>query len=122
MNTLSIFLYIAGTVGGLFTFLLMIGGGLMMTGLSIMTYPSNREHDEKPALIERAKRLMIFGCLTLFLAVLVPSKTTMYTMAASEIGEKVLKSPVSQKSIELVEAYLDKELSNTKESVLKNSK
>jgi phosphatidylglycerophosphate synthase len=122
MNTLSIFLYIAGTVEGLFVLLLMIGGGLTLTGLYVSAYACESPHDEKPALIERAKRLMIFGCLALFLAVLVPSETTMYTIAASEIGEKVLKSPVSQKSIELVEAFLDKELSNTKEYVLKKSK
>lgn len=44
------------------------------------------------------------------LAVVSPSKDTVYAMAASEVGEQVLKSPIVTKAAKSLEAWIDSKI------------
>jgi hypothetical protein len=60
----------------------------------------------------------IFGAVVCSLiAVALPSKTTIYLIAASELGEKVITGPDSQKTLTLlqqrIQRYLESDLANS---------
>jgi hypothetical protein len=48
--------------------------------------------------------------LLIAVSVLIPSKDTMYAIAASELGEEVVKSAIGQKSIKALEQWIDSQL------------
>ena len=103
MNTLSWFLYVADVIGGIG---LMFGtiGGLLFLGGWIFAIPGYmviwtvfRDQEEaakksKEAFAWLSPRMVIAGFLMITASVLVPSKQTMYMIAASEMGEVVVKS------------------------------
>lgn len=51
-----------------------------------------------------------------FILVFLPSKNTMYAIAVSEIGEKVVESEVGQKAKEALLIWIDKQLDEKEET------
>lgn len=63
--------------------------------------------------------MMLFVLLALAswaAAAFCPSSTTVYAIAASQMGEQALKSPVATKAGVALEAWLDKQIATTKDS------
>lgn len=110
MNTLSILLYLAD----IFSSLTDIAGVLFsvaLIGLIILLVVRGVSiADSTLAEVDNKKSTLNFLVITLvtgFLLVFVPSKDTMYLIAASEIGEDVIESPVTQRLATKIEMYLD---------------
>lgn len=104
MNTLSWFLYVADVINDLsFTFG-AIGGLMFIVGwifiipgyMIIWTKMSHHKEEDidksKAAFAWLSPRMIVAGFLMIMASVLVPSKQTMYMIAASEMGEVVVKS------------------------------
>ena len=70
------------------------------------TMPNARE-ENKPKL----NKLSVFLCvLVIFLSTFVPSKDTVYLIAASELGEEVVTSPEVKDMLNDVRSYIKKSL------------
>ncbi len=66
--------------------------------------------EDEPSLLEWLGRHWWAGALALAVAMFVPSKTTIYAIAASEMGERALQSPIATKAGRALEAWLDEQL------------
>lgn len=106
MNTLSWMLYLAGVAGGLKA-LLMIFGIVSTTGLIPATIFRIEGSETAMWLFPK---LAIAGPLLLLLAVLTPTKTTVYAIAASELGERALHTPTATKAFRALDAWLDRQI------------
>lgn len=109
MNTLSWFLYFAGIATELSGF--FAGMGLLFGMAGIMTYFATH-----PATPPKTVRLIAGGFFLLMTlswaaSALIPKKDTLYAIAASEMGEEALKSRLGQKSLQAIEAWVDKQIS-----------
>lgn len=108
MNSLSWFLYLADVVSSmqmLFTLIGLFG----LVGGTISSIAAYMESSIKwPAVIP------IISLFMLFAAALLPSKSTMYAIAASELGEQAAKSELGQKGIKAIEAWIDEQLKGKK--------
>ena len=91
MNSLSWFLYAADVLGNLQPVLGIVGGlGFSCAALACVMAWSLEDWEPGPVL---ARRFLLLGTLPcLVIACLIPSKNTMYAMAASEVGERVVMS------------------------------
>ena len=129
MNTLSQLIYFAGVsenLGGLLGFLAFITI-FLSTGLIVMSFDVKEdirwaEGEDKIRILSESKRYMSLGVASIVLffvlcisAALMPSKETVYAIAASEMGEELLKTPTAQKASRALDAWLDKQIKeNTK--------
>lgn len=50
----------------------------------------------------------------LIVSVVLPSKTTIYAIAASEMGEKVINTPTAAKAMKALDAWLDRQIAEEK--------
>lgn len=67
------------------------------------------------SIVERAaKHVGLTFFAALIVAVIVPSQTTIYAIAASEMGEEVLKSPAATKAMKALDAWLDRQINDGK--------
>lgn len=140
MNSLSWLLYLAGVsenFGWLLFWLgfLVIIGGVVLYCFSFSLKEAGRRElndyyyrDEtsdkyKQAVADKAsaakqgasvsvwgRTLMGCGLAAWFLAAAAPSKETVYAIAASEMGEELLKTPTATKAVKALDAWLDKQL------------
>lgn len=58
-------------------------------------------------------------CTVLFLFIVIPSKSTMYSMLAISVGEDSYKSEIAQKGLELLELKLDELIFDAKKDKIK---
>lgn len=103
MKTLSWFLYFADTLGDLkstlsTTFLIGLGG------VSFISIWLSLDGDHS------FWKWISVPIIVLVLSTMIPSKNTMYAIAASELGEQAMKSTIGQKSLKAVELWIDKQL------------
>jgi len=119
MNSLSWFIYFAGVASGVSNCLLWISL-IYIVILFIISVAASEAGDGAG---EQVKVFMArfkwgFISVVLFLmAALIPSKETMYAIAASELGEKLLHTETVSKAQKALEAWLD---SQTKQLVEKD--
>lgn len=119
MNNLSWFLYLAdvlSNVGFLFVCIGVIG--MTIAAILVLCAVIVDEMRREAAIKFLKWCVGVFcSCLALlFLATLIPSKETMYAIAASELGEEALKTPTANKAIKALDAWLDKQIKeNTNE-------
>jgi len=92
MNSLSWFLYLAGLVEnvGVTCGIFLVLGGLVYAGWFIAHYGMEEVEKAPPAWLGRALIAAVF------VGVLAPSKNTMYAIAASEAGERLVASNTGQ--------------------------
>jgi hypothetical protein len=118
MNYLSWLIYTANVLENLGP--LFIFAGLALLVFSIMRwipywaecdnrYSSKEDRDAKKPKNVGVLAFLVFLCL--LLAALCPSKDTMYAIAASQLGEQVIKAPVVGKAEKALESWLDKQIS-----------
>lgn len=111
MNDLSLFLYAADVVGsvkGVAWF-----GAVVTFAVSgfMMGARADGNKDIKRGHI-RAGWAGLFACI--LIASLTPGKQTMYAIAASEVGERVISSPTGERAIRAIDAWLDRQIGETK--------
>lgn len=121
MNTLSWLLYLAEVSGSLKSVLATVTGLYIITILSIIFYGAflkdssystkdegwQRGHElQKSALT----KYIFLPALTISGYCIIPSATTVYAIAASEMGEKVLTSQPATKAMKALDAWLDRQI------------
>lgn len=104
MNSLSWFLYLADVVGNLSGAIVAIAIILIISSLfgAFFYVAAN----------ERKPPMYFAWCFTgasamLFLASFLPSKNTMYAIAASELGQKAVESELGGKALKAVEQWIE---------------
>lgn len=124
MNSLSWMIYLAevsGSVGstlGAIAVFCMIGGIVATIATAIKTDLDNieRRSGEGQSCIgngwSAGKKFFFAAGVAMLAAVPIPSKDTIYAIAASEVGEEVVKSNIGQKTAKAIEAWLDKQISD----------
>jgi hypothetical protein len=105
MNSLSWMIYLADVAENIgFVCGLMLILGLAAGGICVLFWDD----------IENGKRLikpyLITMAVVMFVGTVVPSKEAIYAMAASESGEKILKSETGDKAIQALNAWLDRQI------------
>lgn len=120
MNGISWLIYFAnvcGNLGGVLFALVFLS--LALTIALILyggverdhAYPGDERHNAAMAIQGKALRFGIpTAVLILFLSVLVPSQDTVYAIAASETGERVLKTDTGNKAVAALNAWLDRQI------------
>ena len=95
MNNVSWFLYAAGALDKLesLCFVVLIFGGVGLLFLWIFVF-AEEQKKTVPAV------LTALYALTAFTVVVIPSKTTMYAIAAAQIGETVVTSAEAREMID----------------------
>jgi hypothetical protein len=108
MNSLSWVLYLADIVGGLANGAIAVCIVLALAALMVPMIMDG--YDEKEARNKVMKRLAIVFGICASIAVFVPSKNTIYAIAASEYGAEALKTPEATKARQALNAWLDKQI------------
>lgn len=119
MNSLSWLIYLAeltGSLQGAAIFGLVCSvlwfAGLQIGGAFAADFPS----DPETAASRRTLSLKAipFGAVFLLLSCIIPSKTTVYAIAASEMGESALNTETGGKAVKALNAWLDHQIANDK--------
>jgi amino acid transporter len=114
---LALFVYLAGVVGNIGGFLVLIA---LVSGFALLAYilayvtQSRYSRDEW----EFKKKYIGVPLLAGFIAAVFPSEKTMYMMLAGYTGQQVLQSETASKVHKVIDAKLDeyiKEMTETKE-------
>ena len=117
MNQLTLFIYLADVLSNVSIFLnalgIILGVVLALSSICFMVAAYDSYGVEEQAMrrknAKKCLKALWAPSLLLFLVTLIPSKDTMYAMAASEIGEEVLHSPTVTKATAALNAWLDKQ-------------
>lgn len=109
MNSLSWMIYAADVVGniqGLCVALLIFGG----TGLLIVSgcLAADGEYEGRAAAM--CNRGWCAIAVVALLATITPSTTTIYAIAASEMGEKAINTQTGGKAVQALNAWLDRQI------------
>lgn len=106
MNDLSLFLYAAGVIGNV-TVLLGISLSVLAFGFfGLLMYYGIEKGTLCPHWGKLTAAIFVLSLVT----TLIPSKNTMYAIAASQMGEQAVKSQIGQKTLGALEAWLDKQI------------
>lgn len=117
MNTLSWLIYAGSVTGDLKGFLIVVSigavGGLIAWFISVAMHNDFACDEDKrkyPSLKWLAVPLAT-GCI----ACALPSSSTVYAIAASEMGERALHTETAGKAVQALNAWLDKQIAPAKE-------
>lgn len=129
MNRLSWLLILADIIGGFDRFLvflcaagLIVGAVAVIVGGVCRSDEYSARHDDELYSARHELSDTIFGYARLavvtavaagLLGVLTPSRNTIYAVAASEVGESALDSETGGKAVEALNAWLDRQLSDS---------
>lgn len=121
MNQLSWLLYwgnVSGNIGPLFGILsfVIILVSILVWILSIFVgepYPNESELELRKSLKKYRVPLVVIGFVLAITAAFCPSSDTVYAIAASQVGESMLKTPTALKAEKAIDAWLDRQI-NTK--------
>lgn len=105
MNSLSWLLYLADVASGLKAVLIVV----MVISLTIVFFWFfTTEESQKNS--KTAAKFMIGALVAAVIAAFLPSRETVYAIAASEMGEELLKTPTAAKATKALDAWLDKQI------------
>ena len=112
MNTLSWLLWLADVSGSLSSFFGIVCIPIFIALLVFIIGGYVSEHDGRIELAARMKKVGFGFFLPLFfvcaiISCILPSKDTVYLIAASEAGEAAITSPTGQRALAAVNRYLD---------------
>lgn len=118
MNTLSLLIYaadVAGNIGALLIALAVFGSSAI-TFFTIcgVIFRSEGEVEKGKYLHRMAIKLCPFLAAVLVLSIFLPTQTTIYAIAASEMGEDVLDSETGGKAVEALNEWLDRQIEGEK--------
>lgn len=107
MNTLSWFLYFADVFSSLGALLAMGSIAMAFVWLILGAILS----DSAPGQLPRWWKICwVIPPIMIFVSALIPSKNTMYAIAASELGQQAVESRVGQKALQAIEAWIDQQI------------
>ena len=111
MNDLSLALYLADALGSLDS-LAMLGFFLMAAVCAFCSFGAVLidYEDQKLEAIKITKGFLVSLPILAILILVTPSRETVYAIAASEMTEQALKTPVASKAMQAVEKWIDKQL------------
>lgn len=130
MNSLSWMIYAADVVGGIGNLAVgVVVASLAAQGAFVGVYFANGDgnyiystQDRDRTLASRAqarttatkwlKRIPVIFGATLVIAAVIPSSSTVYAIAASEMGESALHSDTGSKAVKALNAWLDRQISD----------
>lgn len=107
MNSLSWMIYFADISSDIhFSILLIlfIFAAIMIVGI-VLRFEQNNS-----GLFYYAVKKIPFISFLLAISIILPSKNTIYAIAASELGEKVVASQLSTKAQKAIDAWLDRQI------------
>jgi len=118
VNSLSWLLYAADVVGGLGSFLSLIvfvsGIGVALSLVVFLPLLETRASDQAFATNKKILKAMVITFLaTALINTTIPSKETVYAIAASEMGEKAMATPTAGKALKALNHWLDKQVEET---------
>lgn len=128
MNKLSLILYLGNVAANCAPLLIMLG--LIMAGLcATLTIRMMLERkeliansryrnvgDDMPTLPKVSIGGVLCGMFAVILwscSTLIPSQETVYAIAASQMGEQALKTPLASKAGQALEAWLDRQMATS---------
>lgn len=113
MNQLSWLLYLADVSASSEGWLIFFGGlATFVSGIILIVITGVESDGEKaPAFLGQTLFMSIPTLLIcVLLSVFLPSKETVYAIAASELGEQVMNSDTGQRAGRALNAWLDKQI------------
>lgn len=125
MNALSWLIYLAdvaeeinGIGGAAVVVSFLVGIALLICFIvgGVMTMDAYDDEDRAKAKgprvfgVKAAKIILPWCAAMVLLATVVPSKETIYAIAASQLGEQVIKSETAGKAIDALNAWLDRQI------------
>jgi hypothetical protein len=113
MNQLSWLLYLADVSASSEGWLIFFGGlATLVSNIMLLVVSGIKgDGDEPPAFLGQALFVSIPTLLVcVLLSVFLPSKETVYAIAASELGEQVMNSDTGQRAGRALNAWLDKQI------------
>jgi len=107
MNNLSWFLYLAEVLNSLGVAAIFMGFLISSFGTlgAVFVYQDTSGRTKWPLYLT-----LTLGPLLIFFSTLLPSKSTMYAIAASELGEQAMESRMGNKAMQAIEAWIDSQL------------
>lgn len=113
MNSLSWMIYAADVLVRLISFF-GVGAAVFLFagGVSFLATaePTNLNREEKMSVRKLGKKLFAFAACFAIIACFLPSKGTVYMIAASEAGEQVIKTPEAREMFESLRLRIMEEL------------
>lgn len=108
MNNLSWMIYLADALGSLGKLLVVAGAiSALVGGIAwVVSHDLSDGSEVRP----RFTKLVLFGFGACALSAILPSKGTIYAIAASEYGEEVLKSETASKAVKALDAWLERQI------------
>lgn len=125
MNELSWMIYLASAAEDLnfATGLIGLVGGVAFCVVmiwSVLARAMGWDDDTKevlaPKLAGIGKAIGFWWLVAMAVGVVVPGKDTFYAIAASELGEQVIKSETGGKAVEALNAWVDRQIAGKPES------
>jgi len=116
VNKLSLFIYLADVlrnICGIFVVSGIIGSSFC--GVLLLASVLSDDDEDKTTAKSLLKKYTWIPVFSFLVASLIPSQSTMYAIAASEMGEQVLTSSTMTKAQKAVDMWLDKQIENNKE-------
>lgn len=117
MNALSWLIYLADALGGLKGFLAFLTGacavGIFCILMGLIMNQGEYFEAERKALLRWFKPVIISMVVGGVVASIIPSRNTMYAIAASEMGEEVIKSETAGKAMKALDAWLDQQIAKS---------
>jgi len=118
MNSLSWLMYTADVVagiGGALALIVILGIGAVALRViwSMVTYSNYEDDQSLTAGKSTVVKALTVVLIALLIDVLVPSKETVYLIAASEVGEQVVTSEEGKRVLGKIETWLDNKLGET---------
>lgn len=109
MNSLSWLIYVAGIVDAINGALGASVVVLVIVGILKNVYSAHHNdfYDHKPKMAYTAKPFLI-AVIIMLLSAPVPSKSTLYMIAASEMGERAVKSEMAGDLAEIIKKEIKK--------------
>jgi hypothetical protein len=111
MNKLSWLIYLADVAGDLKALLIAVS---LLCGIGAFVAWLIAWFEEKPLGIRSSRTLLLIGVTVALPAMFVPRQTTMFAIAASEMGERAIQTPTGDKAIKALDAWLDRQIAGEK--------
>lgn len=116
MNSLSWFLYFADITPsiGAFFFAISCIGAITIGVQAIYTYNFNNHwkvvEEAVPPKPYPKKRWYVLAVACGLIFTIIPSRNTMYAIAASELGQSAVESKLGTKAMQAIEAWIDSQI------------
>jgi hypothetical protein len=109
VNSTLWLLYLADVVAGL-QVVIGIGAGIALLYAGAARLFTAIDEEPCPASVKPAIMVGVVAALT---CAIIPSQTTLYAIAAANLGEKALETPTGDKAIRALNAWLDRQIADT---------